>query len=664
MWLFTARTGEVLKRRQIDVDSLTRRFLFQDDESEITEDQTSCAIARFRDGRSQIMNRKEFRRMVKRQRERSGMEAIQMLMSSSKRTSSYRNEYQVANETGRVIRSTKKLIHWKQSQGTSTLKTGASSSVRCANKRLCAQFNELTNQLVKSIENGTRCRVVHLVAEYTVDEDERIWFLWCDTMSFIRGNSHHQRVENLGKTSPARMMRDRRDEDEEEKGEEEGDDVDTFVKQLTTARRLIQPDEIRSKEKQKKKKKKKRSSNGEDDRLTLIAGSSKTGKGDHKMPTPFACKGDFCNFAVHEPKVLTATEMFDQRTRFAKKLLSKDEFRHFEQQSAYLSRDTSDHHHRRHHEEQQLCKITFRSIQLAREERRGVDSEMKSSNQPRYMKSTEARSRQSHSSHSQLSRAYEDVYVCGTCREVYKILDEARHLSERSGISNKNKVKKSKGKTLLDDTLSLLRSQRRKKDQQQEDQKRDEFDTFGDLDDYLRGGSKLRKSLYSDGLRSSDGFSGRRRSRKKSAIGMLPIFGNKKKSIVSPLGSMSITYRHNRNRDFDDIMTDSQLFSADVEVESKPLEKEKKQKEKDQNELSRIVGRTHKRSSPQRKERYLANILLGEASDDVRIYVQVVFISCSTLIIIIFFFFFAHIPHPNSYTTYTDSRRDTQDFRG
>ena len=623
-WLFTARTGEVLKRRQIDVNSLTRRFLFEDDESKITDNEALCAIARFQNGRTQILNRKDFRRVVKNQRERHGMEAIQMLMSSAKRKSSYRNEYEVVNdETGRVVRGTQKILNGsKKFQGFSTVNERGNASVRCANKRLCVQLNEITNQLVKSIENGTRCRVVHIVSEYTVDEDERIWFLWCDEMSSLRGHLYQQRVEHLGVTSPARIMRDRSKITETNDDDVDDDDVDIFVEQLTNARSLTRSDKNLNVTQKKNRKSRKSAENS----LTLIASDSGGSRAlDHKMPTPFACKGDFCNFAVHEPKVLTATEMYDQRTRFARKLLSKDEFRHFEQQSAYLSQDASQHQHHHEHHERRLCKITFRSIQLAREERRGrnenseVVMEHKSHDKrPRYMRSTETRSRQSQSSSTQLSRAYEDVYVCETCREVYKILDEARHLRQRQSgaaiLSTGEKKKKSKGKALLDEMLNMLQTKEKRR---KEYSKKEDVDTFGELDDYLRGGGgKLRKSLYSDGLRSSDGFGKRRRSRKKSNVGILPTFGSKKKSIVSPLGSMSSTYRHHSNRELeenDSIGDDSQLFSSNFEVDFK-TSKEVKQKEKDEAELSRIVGRPKKQSSPQRKERYIAKILLGEAS--------------------------------------------------
>lgn len=627
LWLFTARTGEILKRRQIDQNSLTRRFLFEDDESKITDDKTPCAIARFRGGRTRVLNRKDFRSLIKHRKDRECMEALQMLMSSSKRTASYRNEYRVADDTGRVIRNTQKTLHSIQTyRGLSSTTGGRDNAVRCVNKRLCAQFNELTNELVKSIERGTRCRVLHFVSEFTVDDEERIWFLWCENMLYTRDqHTSPRRVENMGATSPARMLRDRFEEKKEDDVfDQKAEDVDTFVKQLTTARNLIQYDD---------KKKHISSDKIRDENLRIVSSSSSL-KGDHhkKMPTPFACKGDFCNFAVHEPKVLTATEMYDQRARFARKLLSNEEFRNFEQQSAYLSREATgssfeDVRRNHHYHDKSLCKITFRSIQLAREERRTqneTSSSSSSSSLPGYMKSTETRSRKAtQNMSSQLSRAYEDVYVCQTCREVYKILDEARRLSEQQNETYKH----SKSKRLLKDTMKLLR---KKSTKRKKSSKEEEEDMFGDLDDYLRGGGKLRKSLYNDGLRSSDGFGemNRSKSRKKSSVGFLPSFGRKKKSMVSPLGVMSATYRHNRNREFlsDDDDKSSELFSSNLEgiYDSKSSEEEKRkkkqalEKEKEENELSRIMGRTRKTKSPNRKERYIASILLGEASRIIR----------------------------------------------
>ena len=89
-------------------------------------------------------------------------------------------------------------------------------------------------------------------------------------MSSLRGHLYQQRVEHLGVTSPARIMRDRSKITETNDDDVDDDDVDIFVEQLTNARSLTRSDKNLNVTQKKNRKSRKSAENS----LTLIASDS------------------------------------------------------------------------------------------------------------------------------------------------------------------------------------------------------------------------------------------------------------------------------------------------------------------------------------------------------------------------------------------------------
>ena len=464
-WLFTSRTGEVVRKRAIDIKTVRERFVkigLIDGKNE----RRYTAVCRRNmnvDGKPpQLLDTAALAPFMAREMASDPtLIGIQSYIHAKGGTGVvYFNEYLVTNDKGKVITSTHKLTRWTEDGADTGKRVPIVNKVTQLNK----EFDMTTRALVRFIETQNRLKILKFTAEYIVDADSRVWLTWADNVVTVSGaeGADLRMVEGLqgmprtrrgeqsavaaAKEEHAKRMslkhahaKQTMNEWNKSPPRDAHDDADAVGMQLGEATRVVEDD-------------------GTDMSMVNMSHSHHHhgGHGHRKDQSGFGvsvssnfnsrakrkqkwCVGNYCDFHVQDPDGLKSVDLVQSRS---------DALFTAEEQARLAQRLGSEHAlddmlaHRGGAERGEVFSLTYKSIALAKREKRGILQQEGVDLKDEDAAITVGVSRTTNAQRQKMveqkratggleggaANFYKSVKVCSHCYVVYTTLDRAREL--------------------------------------------------------------------------------------------------------------------------------------------------------------------------------------------------------------------------------------------
>jgi DNA-binding response OmpR family regulator len=481
-WLFTSRQGEVVRKRALDLVAVRDRFskislVHKNNEQRLVASLRERGTSSFDPAKSvpRCLGTEKFTEFIGSRLSQSGNRVVALqafVPSRGEAGTAFHNTYEVNlnDPHGRSVTSTTRHRYWKSGEkhdeSNSDVSGPTMAPVRVRDQRLCSDFDATTLAIVQYVQRQHRVRIITMSCEYVVDSDSRIWFTWGWNITVQK---HKRKKSDEGETKISLVTGvSKKHERLLAAGSK---DAIQAEKMLGSAVERVETGFI-----------------GDSVKNSLnLTGGGKGGGSNFGIrrggqtsprgnPGPNMCHGDFCDFIVSDPAVLSS----EQKT--AKKMKSRFDARELfteNEMSKLASRLGSD----AAVNEMLSGKggiepptasntMLFKSIALARKEKRGMvandtavinnnnlntisggsellnpeDIESMVINQPR--ESVLTRSTDAHRMKVQRTKArqlgmdggaanyYKSVRVCSTCYCVYSTLDAARDILNRQQMQH------------------------------------------------------------------------------------------------------------------------------------------------------------------------------------------------------------------------------------
>ena len=185
-WLFTSKTGEVVKKRSMDVSLIADR-LAKVSLDDLHNTRRFVAVSRAEDGSVEFI---EERDLLSYLGKASGAAVQAFVHAKGGNDTVYRNGYRVANDKGKVITSTHKLVQWGQGSGAVTPGVPTQNPmVRSTAARLNEELDEITRYVVRFVESHKKLRIIHMDVDYTIDSEGQPWFSWVSGLETASGEA-------------------------------------------------------------------------------------------------------------------------------------------------------------------------------------------------------------------------------------------------------------------------------------------------------------------------------------------------------------------------------------------------------------------------------------------------------------------------------------------
>lgn len=412
-WYVTGKTGEVTKKRGVDLNIVTQRWINIADKN----NSTIMAIIRQDKGILKFLTKESWDTFISDKADSSILSAHCFINGDN--NTIYRNTYELRDKLGRYNCSSHCYsFNIVQKDITSSVTTFYEESIKLSELKATSIRNILdlaTNTVVRYMEMMLQIKIVRLTIDYVIDKKSQIWMIWAPDAQFVRTT----KLENLSLPNPHPDKKGRMgwagpkyfEEIEDNKvalassngsldipanklGESSspttrafspgktgrprsrsiGDDNDSQVPMhVATAQVNTAADIVKDGDPKNRQRKNKNNSKQVDSYVVSSNENKEAVAAVGNFPQPFKCKGDYCSFQVQPAGNLASRQ--DHQEHLAQKLFTEKEIlrlrkdKNFSQMMEFGADGPG------------LAVMTMRSVILARQERRGM-ALSSSSNQP------------------------------------------------------------------------------------------------------------------------------------------------------------------------------------------------------------------------------------------------------------------------------------------
>lgn len=204
-WLFTSKSGAVLKKRLLRRSSIKDRFtrLFA---SNPNNPQKRVATLRFMDGTVRNIDQDSFAQMMdKFPAMEEGIMSIQCYVQGKGASGTvYRNTYRVVNDKGLIVSETSSFttlnIHHAAEVPTCSWTEHEIKLEKCNAPSINKALGKVTQDVVRYIEaeQDRPTRILHMQCDYVVDDAGQIWLTWIkDTTLAVGEAAQDLRLANV-----------------------------------------------------------------------------------------------------------------------------------------------------------------------------------------------------------------------------------------------------------------------------------------------------------------------------------------------------------------------------------------------------------------------------------------------------------------------------------
>lgn len=198
-WYYTGRTGEILKKRNVDLNTVFARW------------QKIHSLYDPSGTHNTILDRNQTIAILKQEGNITkflGIDALEVLISQNvvkpdpsilslhcfvkgADKTSYRNKYTVKDSLGRFSTSTKSYVFKSRNnaQMPDAMQVYYDADVELTESKVVALRNIMdlaTNTIVRYLEKMLNCRVLNIQVDYAIDQRSQLWMLWSNDIWVVR----------------------------------------------------------------------------------------------------------------------------------------------------------------------------------------------------------------------------------------------------------------------------------------------------------------------------------------------------------------------------------------------------------------------------------------------------------------------------------------------
>ncbi|KAJ8602420.1 hypothetical protein CTAYLR_001223 [Chrysophaeum taylorii] len=355
VWLFTSKSGEVMRKRTVDVSNIRDRFCRLGTLLKGSSKNKFICRLRYANRGGALLGLERFSSRVLGEWPPTSrnLVAIQCFVPGAM----YRNSYSKAEDGERIITST----HVMSSASTRPTSRGGGENASSTDEveftainirncpisratRLNEMLNAATLSIVRFLERTQHVRVLSLDADYVIDERNQLWLLWLGDTKVMSLPTKVSRSPTYDVFSSSEMPF----------GPSEQHAVSEQIAEAATriespngpgllAHKTPKTDEV------------------SDERWPVQRNLSRQGRkksGYKRFPSQWECAGDYCNFVVLDPKQLFAQSEIAALSKSNTAVLTD------------LIRDATRVHSAER--KRDLVVVSYKSVALARKEKRGI----------------------------------------------------------------------------------------------------------------------------------------------------------------------------------------------------------------------------------------------------------------------------------------------------
>ena len=184
-WYMTGKTGEVLKKREIDRDELSRRWLGISAQN----DSPYVALLRHNNGTTKFVSTATWYEIIS-----GNALEDQTLMSMhcfvrGSNNLAYRSNYTIKDRQGRCAILTQSYSMSAESNDNGVTDLLTERNVNLTESKATAinsVINLATSTVVRYLERTRRIRIVSLSIDYVIDRKSQLWMLWTGSARIVR----------------------------------------------------------------------------------------------------------------------------------------------------------------------------------------------------------------------------------------------------------------------------------------------------------------------------------------------------------------------------------------------------------------------------------------------------------------------------------------------
>ncbi|KAH8051887.1 hypothetical protein JL721_11031 [Aureococcus anophagefferens] len=301
-WLFTSKKGEVQRKRTVVAANVRERFTRLGLAISGNVDGYVCTV-RYDDGRSQFLGQEAFGKMIGSWPPSDpSILAAQCFVAGTV----YRNTYERVGDEGRIKTATVVINTTPDDSAFSG--TSAKYPVRAYGKSRATRLNETldaaTLSIVGYVERTQRVKVKQVYADYVIDDQNQLWLCWLGDARC----TPPRLAETPGASTDGARPRTADSARTEVKELQYLDG--TAHDQVQDASGLVETERLRDRLNQSKGRASGKTTgppskfNDENEESWPVRYDAKAADTRSQYPTEFACRGDYCSVAVHDPKQL------------------------------------------------------------------------------------------------------------------------------------------------------------------------------------------------------------------------------------------------------------------------------------------------------------------------------------------------------------------------
>lgn len=185
-WYVTGKTGEVTKKRGVDLDMVSQRWMKIRDQY----DSPVVAIVRQTGGVLKFLNSEAWRIFISEKADASVLSVHCFINGENHQV--YRNKFTVKDKLGRYVCSTHVYNFPLSKEAPDSVVTMYDSKIKLLESRANQIKNIMdlaTNTVVRYVETMLQMRILDLTVDYVIDKKSQIWMLWAPDAKFVKTTS-------------------------------------------------------------------------------------------------------------------------------------------------------------------------------------------------------------------------------------------------------------------------------------------------------------------------------------------------------------------------------------------------------------------------------------------------------------------------------------------
>ena len=196
-WYYTGKTGEILKKRNVDMNTVSQRWMkigsqFDDSRSSLPRE-LPVAIMRQKSGVTKFLGFDSWDQFIRNCKTSPDESVVSVhCYVKGKDKTYYRNRYTVKDSLGRFVTSTQSYVFKANNVALDTIQVYHDHDIQYTDSHVTALRNIMdlaTNTVVRYMEKMLNVRVLNIAIDFAIDKRSQLWMLWSSDVWLVRTSS-------------------------------------------------------------------------------------------------------------------------------------------------------------------------------------------------------------------------------------------------------------------------------------------------------------------------------------------------------------------------------------------------------------------------------------------------------------------------------------------